>query len=457
MKNFIIILFLLFTMTNSLYGQKIKNKISKSVCNCLSELVKNGEGIDSDEPVEMCLQPLLVKYAKELRKEYGDDFFDTSNSKALHDFGVELGLIIASDCDIFMKLMSDELKNERDLSESLYNEAEDKMEKGLKEEAIELYNQAIAIDPEESNYFNSRGVAHFQLENHYKAIGDFYRALELDPSNHDAQYNCSYTMYTMGDMVSALKEINLAIHIDPKSCDSYNLKGLIFDYHDLVDSALVYFKKAHACDTSNTTYNYNLGYSNYRNRNYSEALQHFLESYEIDSTNKNLSSYIGISYEKMEDYQNAIFYHTQSIELTNSEDYIPFFNRALAYYNGNDYELAYNDLKMAFKLDSTDHDVIEYLARSLFELKKYKEALDYMNQLIGMDTDNANYYDYRALVNKQLENHEDAIRDYQVSLSLYPDDCKIHEYLGDLYTLIDKKDKAKVSYQKSKSMGCEDE
>ena len=56
------------------------------------------------------------------------------------------------------------------------------------EEAIEEYDKAIELDPNDPDYHNNKGVALYELHRYEEAIEEFDKAIELDPSNPSYYY-----------------------------------------------------------------------------------------------------------------------------------------------------------------------------------------------------------------------------------------------------------------------------
>jgi tetratricopeptide (TPR) repeat protein len=57
---------------------------------------------------------------------------------------------------------------------------------GSYKESVELYTQAISINPRNSLYFTNRAKAHRALRDNKSALNDCKRALNLDPKNENA-------------------------------------------------------------------------------------------------------------------------------------------------------------------------------------------------------------------------------------------------------------------------------
>lgn len=59
---------------------------------------------------------------------------------------------------------------------------------GRFEEAISLYNQAIAINPKNACYYSNKSAALMSLNRLIEAVIECREAIRLDPFYHNAQY-----------------------------------------------------------------------------------------------------------------------------------------------------------------------------------------------------------------------------------------------------------------------------
>lgn len=80
--------------------------------------------------------------------------------------------------------------------------------------AIANYSKAIELAPMSGALFR-RGVVYIETEGYDKAISDFDRSIELDPSNVDAYAARGYTYKLKGQYERALTDLNRAIGLQP--------------------------------------------------------------------------------------------------------------------------------------------------------------------------------------------------------------------------------------------------
>jgi tetratricopeptide (TPR) repeat protein len=130
-------------------------------------------------------------------------------------------------CTLFDKAMS--LYKEKSMDSALYffneaiaaspSSAEAYFRRALvKEKLNDLdgankdYDQAIAIDPQPV-YYSNRGLNKSIKGNHQDAIGDFNKALELDPDYMQAYMNRGTAYHYMGDSVNACQDVGKAYEL----------------------------------------------------------------------------------------------------------------------------------------------------------------------------------------------------------------------------------------------------
>lgn len=112
-------------------------------------------------------------------------------------------------------------------------------------------------------------------EGDYKdAIGEYERALLIDPMSERAMYEMSYTYLAMGDFVDALKYSTKVINSNSKSLlvDAYNVKGSALAGLEKYQDAIVLLKEALRKCGEDYLLNYNLGLSYFKSNDSANAI-----------------------------------------------------------------------------------------------------------------------------------------------------------------------------------------
>lgn len=105
--------------------------------------------------------------------------------------------------------------------------------KGKMDQAAALYTKAIeAGDLKKANLsvaYSNRGSARDELGQPTEALGDFTKALELDPKNAEAYYNRSFLYEKEGLIKLAKEDMTRAVRLKPRDADyTERLKYLQF-------------------------------------------------------------------------------------------------------------------------------------------------------------------------------------------------------------------------------------
>lgn len=156
-------------------------------------------------------------------------------------------------------------------ADQLAADARARMDQGKYAEAISLYDAAISRDPK-AEYFNARGVAHFQLDQNAKALADFGQAVTLDTTQYKPYYNRG-NLYAqrLNDPQAALQDYDRALRLASNQSDIYLNRGLLWYNQGQFERALADFGQARQLAPSDTLLALHLGKTYLRQSNYPAA------------------------------------------------------------------------------------------------------------------------------------------------------------------------------------------
>jgi tetratricopeptide (TPR) repeat protein len=97
-----------------------------------------------------------------------------------------------------------------------------------KKRSIEMYNKALAIDPNNLTALNNRGFQRNENGNYKDAINDFDKAISLDPSYAYAYSNRGFSKIHLGLDEEGLKDVKTSISIDSGNSYAYRTLGIYF-------------------------------------------------------------------------------------------------------------------------------------------------------------------------------------------------------------------------------------
>jgi tetratricopeptide (TPR) repeat protein len=99
-------------------------------------------------------------------------------------------------------------------------------DRGLRDQAIEEYRKAIAIDPEYPKSYLNLGALLAEAGEGEDAIGAFRQAIALDPSYTAARVNLAMVHGRLGEHEAAIVEIDSALAVDPGNAMALKEKGI---------------------------------------------------------------------------------------------------------------------------------------------------------------------------------------------------------------------------------------
>ena len=222
-----------------------------------------------------------------------------------------------------------------------YNRATEYQNKGDFDHAIGDYTKAIEIDPNFAKAYNNRGVAHRAKGEFDLAIDDYTKAIAIDPKEGDPYANRGDAYKLKGDFDHAAADDTKAIEIDPKDADAYNSRGYVYHAKGDFDRAIADYTKVIAIDPRSE--------AAYNNR--------------------------GVDYEAKGDFDRASDDFTTAIENYPS-DADGYINRCWLRATANrDLTLAFADCGTALRLAPNDANDLDSLGFLYLRLGRLDEAI----------------------------------------------------------------------------------
>ncbi len=94
--------------------------------------------------------------------------------------------------------------------------------------AIEDYDRAVGINPQDADAYIGRGAAYGKLGDYRQAISDFDRAIGINPEHAEPYYNRGLAYSELGNHGQAISDYDRAIEINPEYADAYNNRGVAY-------------------------------------------------------------------------------------------------------------------------------------------------------------------------------------------------------------------------------------
>lgn len=316
---------------------------------------------------------------------------------------------------------------------------------GDKQGAIQEFNSAIELNPNNAEAYYKRANALYDLGSYQNAIDDYTAAIKINPSYVNSYFNRGLTYYEMGKYREAIADYTMTIKLDPKDADAYNKRGVA--YHQLGDyqAALQDYTKAISLNPEDPTAYINRGLSASAAGNKQGAIADYTEALRKDPSNADAFYSRGRARFFLADYKGAMEDYTQAIE-HNPDNSAIYANRCGAYLNLAEYESAIADCTKAIEINSQDETAFDNRCIAYLNMANYPEAIADCTAAIQLAPKKAKAYSNRGLARSGAKDLVGAIEDFSEAIALSPSDAVAFNNRGKVYEEMDKHGEALVDF-----------
>src|SRR5450432_40551 len=319
------------------------------------------------------------------------------------------------------------IKNIENYAAEYFQRSSLKFNQSAKDSAIKLADYAIAVNPLSSVYRFTRGEYYFSVVNYKEAINNYDEALAIEKNYVDALYKRGLAWYNLGNYKNAIENFTSAVKLNPQ---------LYLAQKGLGDCYLA------------------LGEYNNASGNYDNFLQTINavktpvnQNIVAEVYNSQGKAYYAVNmYEKaLADFKNAVKKNANYPEA--------LYNRGLALYKTNELSDAIADMSKAISMENNHYEWHYNLGRAYLDKKDFQNAAVSYNTCIKLDTGTkiplAVYY--RGYSNYLLQNYPAALTDYA---KVYPymentAGIALNSEMGNIFLNLNKYDSAYDYYNRA--------
>lgn len=334
------------------------------------------------------------------------------------------------------------------------------------DKVLEYINKAIELDSENSYAHYLKGYTLESIGQYSEALSCLLKAEEL---HYDSPYlytKISYCYEQIGEELKSIAYASKAIKKYPNEIDCYRRKAWVYFSHNNNEEALKYFLEAEKLgDTSNfyqISYCYSelenhkkaLAYANksiiadrnnfygyyrkgfvyYMSEKYEKALENFLKSVSLikEEAAEVYDMYPRISwiYQNIKgDIENAKKYAKISIDIMPDYDFAQYRMGCIYLYADKNYKEAAKYFKKALALKMGETDIYVYydVGKNYFSMKKYAQALKYVEMGLSIQPENLGLCSVKISILYKQRKYEEVRALLQQALEKYPDDIWVQQ------------------------------
>ncbi|MBI4648255.1 MAG: tetratricopeptide repeat protein [Bacteroidia bacterium] len=266
----------------------------------------------------------------------------------------------------------------QETADALYKSAQERFLSDDFKGALELCNQAIAVNDKFSDTYFLRGKCKYQLQDYKSAIIDYNSAIELNSHNPDYYFQRGNAKNKANDYYGAIEDYDLSMKVEPvvKISDKPDYNSILEVYNQAVsqfpddpktystrgilkitlgdyDGAIADFNKAIELQPNYDRAYFGLGNVKYLKGDVAGAVADYNKAVEINASR-------ALSYGDVPDYSKLMDFYNKMVEVS-AGDPKPYLMRGLARLKLKDYNGALMDYIYLAEIDPGNPDILNKL------------------------------------------------------------------------------------------------
>ena len=356
-----------------------------------------------------------------------------------------------------------------------FKQGKQKYYDGDSEGALENFNRAIELTPDDAEIYEFRAKLRVKLENYHAAIEDYNQVIKLNPDDASAYKERAEAKRKLGDHTSAIEDYNQAIKLNPKDAFAYKASADAKQESGDYTGAIEGYNQAIKLNPEDTEAYKERGRARAVLGDDAEAIEDYSQALKLNPKDvptytyrANIKRKLGDYTGAIEDYNQAItklkdgsFTYTYQTEnslttvtttLDDSSISDIYKDRGWTKRALGDQAGAIEDFTQAIKLKPDD--VVAYSLRGMSksELGDHAGAIADYDKAIQLTPKSTNFYKKRGIAKAAFGDHAGAVEDFTHAIERKPDDPKAYQFRGHSKQALGQEEAAKIDFQRAKEL-----
>ncbi len=296
--------------------------------------------------------------------------------------------------------------------------AEQFIENGYYEQAIQQYSKAIEIDPQNGEAYEERGETNEYLNHLAEAAEDFRNAAVFGTNSAQNYFHSAEILFHLKEPDHALGNLDNAISQKQKFHEAYILQCEIYLSLNEFTNAL---KSAElAIDAKNSAYaNYLSGLANMHLSNYKEAELDFEKA--IIKDKLLFDAFLSLAELQLQTGKITYAIENCNYVLRNDKNNLrAYLIRSQCHGNSKEFDDAISDISRAIVMDTAKSEYFILRGEYYFEYAQYQNAINDFTVALNHDITNVNALVKRANAYEKIGMKSKAVSDFELLLKFSP-------------------------------------
>jgi tetratricopeptide (TPR) repeat protein len=281
-------------------------------------------------------------------------------------------------------------------------------QRGLHKEALESFDSAINLNPDNAEAYMLRGVALINLGQYQESLISLCKAIQLNCYIPNAQRLTGEILLYLEQYQESLISLNQAIQLDSDDEEAYMLRGVALINLLQYSEALSSCNQAILLDRDRYQSHSTKGIVLVKMEQYDEALESLNKAIKLESNDSQAHRFKGIALFNLAKYQESLISIDKAIEL-NKNDIESHTIKGQILLNLERYQEAINSSNKAIEISPDNVQASALKGNVLFNLTQYKEAISSCNEAISIQSSDSNAWNVKALCLSLLLDYPEAI------------------------------------------------
>jgi len=285
--------------------------------------------------------------------------------------------------------------------------------------AISFYSIVTVFSQLNVDYYLNQGRWQLGKEKYKEAIEFFNTAIEIKPNNHESYFLRGVAKDYLFDYIGSEQDFSKAIQLKSNYTIAYYYRGSARVNLKKYYLAINDFSEALILNSIEPDFYTFRGFCKINIDQFEQAIDDFNKSIEILSKNKKAYNYRGVARVMMKDTIGAIADYDKAIKI-DPEFFYAYLNKGFLYYEKQMYDTAIHYFTIVTQLDPLNTNAYINRALSLYNLKNTQNAISDLDTSLQIDPNNSIALFNRALMRSEIGLENEAIKDLDKVIKLNP-------------------------------------
>ncbi len=268
-------------------------------------------------------------------------------------------------------------------------------------EALQLYEQVLAAEPDNARALNFAGAAYVQLGEAARGIELLERATAVDPNYAEAYHNLGVVLRDAGRLQEAVAAHRRMLEIAPDDAEGYNDLGIVLRKMDNTAGAEEAYRRAIELRADYADAHYNLGNALLHQDKVEEAIHSYQRAAAFKPDNPRIYRMLGTALQVRGELEGAIASYRRALDI-DSKDASTYANLASVLVEKGDLQAGVEYFRRAVQLNPRVVGAHAGLGVALHDSGDIEGAVAEYDACLTLDPGNTRALAYKAIALEQL-------------------------------------------------------